>query len=163
MYIGTYLHLALFFLFQIFTLVVIFGLFHGLVFLPVMLSLLPQGTSGKISSSQPKSIKKDVQHNLGFDTKTSTLSIATVGTSGTLEQESPRAPSDFQNITQNTPSNHLNGFMPCPFTGPKMFCASKKTHFTECKSSFGPTQKIWTGTKQLLWQKSVPASLHFIF
>ena len=80
---------------------VVFGLFHGLVFLPVMLSLLPQGASGKIwdSSSQPKSIKKDVQHNLGFDTKTSTLSIATVGTSGTLEQESPRAPSDFQNIT----------------------------------------------------------------
>ena len=78
---------------------VIFGLFHGLVFLPVMLSLLPQGTSGKIwdSSSQPKSIKKDVQHNLGFDTKTSTL--ATVDTSGTPEQWSPMAPSDIRNIT----------------------------------------------------------------
>ena len=59
-----------------------------------IITLLPQGTSGKIwdSSSQPKSIKKDVQHNLGFDTKTSTLSIATVGTSETPEQ-------DFQNIS----------------------------------------------------------------
>ena len=100
-YINPWNNKGTLFLFQIFTLVVIFGLFHGLVFLPVMLSLLPQGTSGKIwdSSSQPKSIKKDVQHNLGFDTKTSTLSIATVGTSGTPEQGSPRAPSDFQSIT----------------------------------------------------------------
>ena len=100
-YINPWTNKGTLFLFQIFTLVVIFGLFHGLVFLPVMLSLLPQGTSGKIwdSSSQPKSIKKDVQHNLGFDTKTSTLSIATVGTSETPEQGSPRALSDFQNIS----------------------------------------------------------------
>ena len=66
-------------------------------FLSIIYTIFPQGTSEKIwdFSSQPKLIKTDVQHNLGFDTKMSTLSIATVGTSGMPEQ----APSDFQNIT----------------------------------------------------------------
>ena len=60
--------------------------------------------------------------------------------------------------------------MPCPFTGPKMFCASPnilsqprnltafsdstknffagtKNNFTECKSSFCLAPKIWTSQK----------------
>merc|ERR1719270_93837 len=79
--------------FKIFTLVVIFGLFHGLVFLPVILSLLPQGKPGKIwdPSSNPGSNSiKNIQQNFqqrAFDTKTSTLSVATVGTSASDHNE----------------------------------------------------------------------------
>ena len=49
--------------------------------------------------------------------------------------------------------------MPCPLTGPKMFCAGTKNNITECKSYFCLTQNVcdchnmsinvWSGTKNL--------------
>ena len=56
-----------YFVLQIFTLVEIFGLFHGLVFLPVMLSLLPdckrQSEVDQEEGKAPKT-KKNIQQTL---------------------------------------------------------------------------------------------------
>ena len=68
--------------------------------------------------------------------------------------------------------------MPCPFTGPKMFCAgpnilsqpkdltafsaSSKTNFTKFKSSFCLAQNV--GNKFLVWHKKLgPAQRYYTY